>query len=343
MAISLPRSVASWLWGGTPEYVWTWGMERRVAPPAPPAARPPVNVAPPQLLCSAAGKPRAEDGSARPHCTVAARDVAIWGTLQVCLGSSAEDKACPWAAAYRAAWADALTVLRERCPAFAQWAARCLTDEQGPACLQAASEARSLLEAEGWADVPSWELVVQGASPPDRQEGTAEPGEWRHGWQHCASRTRNAFFRDSVLLPGCCPPCRHPIARSCDPKQDHMPQPGSKPSQATPTPPSTPRQCRSRCVGGSDSRSSSPRAGVAIRALLSPAAAAVRMYSATTRSRAPGQASLPDGAQGSPRGRRPGGSCGAPTVASPHHRSGGSTRGPQTPGPRHTTRPSFRL
>ena len=71
--------------------------------------------------------------------------------------------------------------------------------------LQAASEARSLLEPEGWADVPLWELVVQGVSPPDRQEGTAEPGEWRHGWQHCASRTRSAFFRDSVLLPSLLP------------------------------------------------------------------------------------------------------------------------------------------
>ena len=77
-------------------------------------------------------------------------------------------------AAYWAAWADALTVLRERCPAFAQCAARCLTDGHGPPCLQAASEARSLLEAERWANVPSWELVVQGAGPPDRQEGTAE-------------------------------------------------------------------------------------------------------------------------------------------------------------------------
>ena len=77
------------------------------------------------------------------------------------------------------AGADALTVLRERCPAFLDWAVRCLTDARGPACLRTASEARRL---------------------PDRPHGIAEPGEWRHGWQHCASRTRNLFFREHRAL-----------------------------------------------------------------------------------------------------------------------------------------------
>ena len=105
-----------------------------------------------------------------------------------------------------------------RCPrcaprTFSEWAVRCLTDARGPACLRTASEARRLLVVEGWTDVPSWELVEQGARPPDRPDGIAEPGEWRHGWQHCASRTRNLFFRDHVLLPSL-PPSHRSLLRS---------------------------------------------------------------------------------------------------------------------------------
>ena len=79
-----------------------------------------------------------------------------------------------------------------RCPrcaprTFSEWAVRCLTDARGPACLRTASEARRLLVVEGWTDVPSWELVEQGARPLDRPDGIAEPGEWRHGWQMVAT------------------------------------------------------------------------------------------------------------------------------------------------------------
>ena len=73
-------------------------------------------------------------------------------------------------AAYWAAWADARSVLRERCPAFSDWAVHCLR----------------LLVVEGWTDVPSWELVEQGARPPDRKvareavgpEGHVVPQQW---------------------------------------------------------------------------------------------------------------------------------------------------------------------
>ena len=71
-----------------------------------------------------------------------------------------------------------------------------LTDARGPACLRTASEARRLLVAEGWTDVPSWERVVQGARPADRPDGIAEPGAVRraHG---------DLFFH--VLLPSLLP------------------------------------------------------------------------------------------------------------------------------------------
>ena len=84
----------------------------------------------------------------------------------------------PGPAAYWAAYC--------RCPHSA-----CLVDAHGPACLRTASAARGLLAAEGWKDVPSWK---NRACSPDRPEGIREPGEWRHGWQHCVAYTE-------LLLP----------------------------------------------------------------------------------------------------------------------------------------------
>ena len=128
-----------------------------------------------------------------------------------------------------------------------------------------------LLVVGGWADVPSWELVEQGARPPDRPDAIAEPGEWRHGWQHCASRARSLFFCGHVLLPSL-PPSHRALLRS---------QAGSHAAawlQAIPSDPHTSltlRQCRSRCAAGSGSNSRShPAAAGALRNLV---AAAVRM------------------------------------------------------------------
>ena len=220
---------------GTPEYVRAWGAERLEAEDTLLRELPKL----PDLQCawlllSFCAAPRANHAlrTVPPDLLApytAARDAAVWGTLQACLGATAEDEACPardiallaaslgglglsqatrtGPAANWAAWADAFSVLRERCPAFSDWAVR------GPACLRTASEARRLLVVEGWTDVPSWELVEQGARPPDRPDGIAEPGEWRHGWQHCASRTRNLFFRDHVLLPSL-PPSHRALLRS---------------------------------------------------------------------------------------------------------------------------------
>ena len=187
----------------------------------------------------------------------AAHDAAVWGTLQVCLGATAEDEACPArdialfpaslggrtvaGHAHRpsgAGWADALTVLRERCPAFSDWAVRCLTDARGPACLRTASEARRLLVAEGGPDVPSWELVVQGARPPDLK-GSPSPVNGGMG----GNTVRRAHGTFSSATTCCCFLCRHPTVRSRAPWPVRMPLHGSKPSQATPTPRSPPRQC----------------------------------------------------------------------------------------------------
>ena len=117
-------------------------------------------------------------------------------------------------AAYWAAWADALPVLAARSPAFAAWTVRALSGEHTPACLRATEESRSLLVAEGWSEPPAWDELARGAAPRAAEaDADIELGEWRHGWQRHASRTRNLFFRDHVLLPSL-PPAYRAMLRS---------------------------------------------------------------------------------------------------------------------------------
>ena len=96
-------------------------------------------------------------------------------------------------------------------PAFAHWTVRALSGEHTPACLRAAEESRSLLVAEGWSEPDE---LARGAAPRAAEaDADIELGEWRHGWQRHASRTRNLFFRDHVLLPSL-PPASRAMLRS---------------------------------------------------------------------------------------------------------------------------------
>ena len=61
-----------------------------------------------------------------------------------------------------------------------------------------AEAARALLQTEGREACPHWHEVAGGpAAPPNNEAGL---GDWRHGWQFHASRTRKLYFRDRVLL-----------------------------------------------------------------------------------------------------------------------------------------------
>ena len=158
-------------------------------------------------------------------------DQAVWEALQQCLGGVAQtDAAHAWSlaslpaiygglglqsaertapAAYWAAWVDALPVIRARLP---QSADRCLEAlEQGntggqASCLREAASARNLLLAEGWDSCPTWRTAYDGTRPPHPTD--AGPGDWPHGWQHHATRTRNLYYRDRVLLPSLQPASR---------------------------------------------------------------------------------------------------------------------------------------
>ena len=100
-----------------------------------------------------------------------------------------------------------------RSPTFAAWTLRALSGEHAPTCLREAADGRSLLVAEGWSEPPAWDELARGATPRAEDDADIELVEWRHGWQRRASRIRNLFFRDHVLLPSM-PPASRAMLRS---------------------------------------------------------------------------------------------------------------------------------
>ena len=111
------------------------------------------------------------------------------------------------AAAYWAGWADALAVLQQRRPhetneivatlnAEVRWRAHCLDE---------LLDAAHLLTSEGFTQRPTWTELAAGRRPPPQgrsgQEASREPGEWAHGWQFYASRTRSTYRRETHIMP----------------------------------------------------------------------------------------------------------------------------------------------
>ena len=71
--------------------------------------------------------------------------------------------------------------------------------------------ARRLLITEGWGDCPNWHDITGGLlAAPHAEAGL---GDWPHGWQFHASRTRNLYYRDRVVLPTL-PPDHRAMLRS---------------------------------------------------------------------------------------------------------------------------------
>ena len=106
-------------------------------------------------------------------------------------------------AAYWAAWADALPVLISKLPEDARSLQRQLESPQclSP-CLREARSAAQVLSAEGFNALPSWQSLVDGCRPPiPGINEEAELGDWPHGWQFYANRTRNTFYVCTALMP----------------------------------------------------------------------------------------------------------------------------------------------
>ncbi len=115
-------------------------------------------------------------------------------------------------AAFWAAWADALPMLRSRVPEHAcNWSdalefaqanvAHVEFLRQLPSGLQEAELARRQLVAEGYRDCPSWEDIREGVLPPNPDPKDRAPGEWGRGWQFYASRVRDKRFLDFEVKP----------------------------------------------------------------------------------------------------------------------------------------------
>ena len=179
-----------------------------------------------------------------------ARDIALLPASLGGLGLSQATRTAP--AAYWA-WADALTMLREWCPAFTDWAVHSLADAHGPACLRTASAVhgkagRTCLTGSSWRRI----------------------GEWRHGWQHC-----DVLGTFSSATTCCC--LRTPLL-------GFRPSPAHTPHSSTPS--------GSRCVAysGSHSRPLPLREHAGAPRNLGVATALIRLETVYTHPRAPGLA-----------------------------------------------------
>ena len=151
-------------------------------------------------------------------------DQAVWEALQQGLGEVAQaDAAHAWSlasvpaihgglglqsaertapAAYWAAWMGTLPVIRSRLP---QSAASKLSSKEigGPAsCLREAAAARNRQLG------PLPHVAHRLRWRPPTTPTDAGPGDWPHDWQHHATRTRNLYCRDRVLLPSLQPASR---------------------------------------------------------------------------------------------------------------------------------------
>ena len=59
------------------------------------------------------------------------------------------------------------------------------------------------LDRHGFVGRPGWVDLQMGVRPPPVDE--SEPGEWAHGWQHCASSASEYHYRKSVVMCQSCP------------------------------------------------------------------------------------------------------------------------------------------
>ena len=115
-------------------------------------------------------------------------------------------------AAFWAAWADALPMLRSRIPEHAyKWSdalefaqanvAHIEFFQQLSSGLQEAEQARRQLVAEGFKECPSWEDIREGVLPKNPDPSERAPGEWARGWQFYASRVRDTRYLEFEVRP----------------------------------------------------------------------------------------------------------------------------------------------
>ena len=210
------------------------------------------------LLLAYCASPRANHAlrtvppeSIKPY--AAARDAAVWGTLQACVGEPAEDVECPARAitllpaslgglgltqatraahaAYWAAWADSLAVSEARCPRFAAWA----VGLSKMALAQHACEPPRLVGSYSSTKAGSMCRPGRGLlGGRDRRDPSPTPLSLAGGCMD-GSFTRRVLGTVSSATACCCLPCRPLIALLCVHRLGPTPAHGLRPSQVTPT------------------------------------------------------------------------------------------------------------
>ena len=106
-------------------------------------------------------------------------------------------------------------VIQARCPDAARTCAEALEQARNDTapCLRSAAGARAVLQAEGWADCPSWSALAAGARPAAPDADEAGLGDWMRlaSWLAAARvadsqplllRLRAASGRGLAALPG---------------------------------------------------------------------------------------------------------------------------------------------
>ena len=73
---------------------------------------------------------------------------------------------------------------------------------RGRQCFAEVGRAVHTLRAEGF-EPPNFIALAEGAKPEQPTQDEVDPGEWRHGWQYFAAKTREEFYLEHTALPSC--------------------------------------------------------------------------------------------------------------------------------------------
>ena len=89
-------------------------------------------------------------------------------------------------------------MIQKRNPGIAQITFQALDQGSAGSPFEQIRECRNILEIEGFHILPTWQEIARGIRPPEPED--ADIGEWSHGWQFYAARSRENFHRENVIL-----------------------------------------------------------------------------------------------------------------------------------------------
>jgi len=131
------------------------------------------------------------------------------------LGLSSATRTSP--AAYWASWCDTLPTLFARNNdyqnRFLQAMLQHAAGSSSGTCLEALHASAMRLLVEGFTDLPPWQAIIDGVTPPALDPFDEEPDTARKGWQHLATKSRDLINFNLLLAE--VPPSSQARLRSC--------------------------------------------------------------------------------------------------------------------------------